>query len=130
MEKVIIVSGPVIVKDGKVLLDISGEDDFWKFCGGKVEEKENLREAAARRVKEELGIDIRIVNEQPFIMAVPKPNEEGKDVFLVHYLSEAKGEIRPREMVKEWAWLDIKNLPSNLAPNIMPALKYFKLIDN
>ena len=33
---VIIVSGPVIVKNKKILLVKHG-DNFWKFCGGKVD---------------------------------------------------------------------------------------------
>lgn len=38
MSKIIIASGPVIVEDGKVLLNKHGEDNFWKFCGGQAEE--------------------------------------------------------------------------------------------
>ena len=129
MRKIIIASGPVIVKDGKVLLDISGDDKFWKFCGGQVNDSEGLKEAAARRAEEELGIDIEIVNNEPFIMYMPKPGEEGKDVILIHWLADYCGEIVPGEMVKKWAWLDIKNIEKNsLAPNIVPTLKYFKYI--
>ena len=60
MEKLIIASGPVVVQDEKVLLDISGDDDYWKFCGGKIIEGADLRETARKRAKEELGIDIKI----------------------------------------------------------------------
>ena len=33
MPKIIIVSGPVIIENNKVLLNKHGEDNFWKFCG-------------------------------------------------------------------------------------------------
>lgn len=128
MEKVIIASGPVIVEGGKVLLDISSQDDFWKFCGGKMIEGKNLRENAIARAKEELGIDVQIKDPSAFVMAVPKPNEEDKDVFLVHYLADYSGEIVPGEMVREWAWLDLNDLPDNLAPNIVPTLRHFGLM--
>ena len=71
-KKVIIASGPVIVKNNTVLLDISSEDEFWKFCGGKVKENETLQETAVRRAKEELGIKINLQNENPFLMYVVK----------------------------------------------------------
>ncbi len=125
MAKIIVASGPVIVKNNQVLLDISGDDDFWKFCGGKINEGENLREAAARRAKEELGIMIDIISDPPFLMYVKKPGEENIDVLLVHWLSEFNGEIKPGKNVKKWQWLDINDLPNNIAPNIIPALKHF-----
>jgi hypothetical protein len=52
MNKVIIASGPVIVKDGKVLLDISGDDKFWKFCGGQIRDDMNLKETVKFKAKE------------------------------------------------------------------------------
>ena len=49
MIKIIIASGPVIVENGKVLLNKHGEDGFWKFCGGRVEDyTTNLVENAQR----------------------------------------------------------------------------------
>ena len=63
MTKIIIASGPVIVENGKVLLNKHGEDVFWKFCGGKVEDyNTNLADNARREVKEEMGITrIRVI---------------------------------------------------------------------
>ncbi len=47
--KIIIASGPVIVENSKVLLNQHGDTDFWKFCGGKVENYEaDLMESAKR----------------------------------------------------------------------------------
>lgn len=130
MQKIIIASGPVIVRDGKVLLDKSGSDDFWKFCGGKTEDNENLKETAINRAKEELGINVKFLDEKPFLMYTPKPGEEKIDVLLVHYLADFEGDIVPGDIVKEWAWLDIDNLPSDIAPNIIPALKHLSFIEN
>jgi 8-oxo-dGTP pyrophosphatase MutT (NUDIX family) len=45
MKNIIIASGPVIVENYKVLLNQHGDDSFWKFCGGRVEEGEfNLKQ--------------------------------------------------------------------------------------
>lgn len=126
MSKIIIASGPVIVESNKVLLNNHGDTDFWKFCGGTIENfEENLIEGAKREAKEEMGIDIKIINQIPFITHTTKNNT---DIILVHYLSERIGEIKPGVDIREWNWFDINNLPSNLGPNIVPALKHFNFI--
>lgn len=128
-EKIIIASGPVIVENNKVLLDKHGEDNFWKFCGGTVEQNENLTETAKRQAGEELGIGVEILDSKPFIMAVQKEkNGNIFDVILVHFLSRRIGDIKPGEEIREWKWLDLDSLPQDLAPNIRPALEHFKFI--
>ncbi len=131
MEKIIIASGPVIVEDGKVLLTKHGDTPFWKFCGGKVEDKnESLLDAAKREAKEEMGIDLKILNEEPFLMYTNKEKDGlSIDVILVHYLAERIGEAQAGDDIDEWKWIEIKDLENEeLAPNIMPALRHFGLI--
>lgn len=131
MEKIIIASGPVIVENGKVLLNQHGDTEFWKFCGGTVENfKTSLWENAQREAKEEMGIDIEIVNNEPFITYASKKTPEGEiDVILVHFLAKRIGEIKPGEDIRKWDWLDISNLPESLGPNILPTLKHFGFMD-
>jgi len=130
MPKVIIVSGPVIVENDKVLLNNHGDTDFWKFCGGKVNDLDkNLKDTARREVKEEMGIEINILDDQPFITYDKKITAEGEiDIILVHYLAERNGRIKPGEDIREWDWFDVRNLPFNIASNVEPTLKYFGLI--
>ncbi|HAT73585.1 MAG TPA: hypothetical protein DCS08_01095 [Candidatus Moranbacteria bacterium] len=127
MQKIIIASGPVIVENNKVLLDQHGDTTFWKFCGGRVEDfQTDLIENARREVKEEMGIEIEILDEKPFLLHTKKETPEGNlDVILVHFLAKRIGEITPGEDIRKWDWLDIENLPQDLAPNILPALKHF-----
>jgi 8-oxo-dGTP diphosphatase len=126
MEKIIIASGPVIVEENKVLLNQHGDTNFWKFCGGKTKENESLEETAIRRVKEEMGIEIKIINDIPFITYSKKETTDEKiDVILVHFLAKRIGEIKPGEDIREWDWFDINYLPENLAPNIFPTLRHF-----
>lgn len=130
MAKIIIASGPVLVEDNKVLLNQHGDTTFWKFCGGRVEDFEaDLIGNAKREVKEEMGIEIEILDEKPFLLHTLKETPEGKiDVILVHYLSKRIGEIKPGADIRKWDWLNIDNLPENLAPNIIPTLKHFGFI--
>ena len=128
MLKIIIASGPVIVENNKVLLNKHGEDEFWKFCGGRIEENEiNLKDSAIREVKEEMGIDIEILNNEPFFIYTEKEKDGVKvSVILAHYLARRIGEITPGKDIREWCWIDISELDNeNLAPNIKPVLKYF-----
>ena len=131
MEKIIVVSGPVIVENDKVLLDRHindlGADEFWKFCGGRVQtEKERLVETAKRRAKEEIGVDIEILDPNPFLLFAEKETPEGKiDIILVHFLAKRIGEPTPGKGIDAVDWHKIEKLPRNLAPNVVPALKNF-----
>jgi ADP-ribose pyrophosphatase YjhB (NUDIX family) len=127
MNKIIIASGPVIVEDGKVLLNQHGDTPFWKFCGGKVESMDmTLKEAAAREAKEEIGVELDFQDEAPFVMHTVKKTDEGDiDVLLVHFLAKRIGDVIKGADIREVAWHDINNLPEDLAPNIIPTLKHF-----
>jgi len=128
MSKIIIASGPVIVENNKVLLNKHGDDNFWKFCGGRVKEDEiNLKNVAKREVKEEMGIDVEILNNSPYFFYTEKEIEGVQaSIILAHFLAKRIGEITPGEDIKEWRWIDINDLDKeDLAPNIKPVLKYF-----
>ncbi|MFA6072180.1 MAG: NUDIX hydrolase, partial [Janthinobacterium sp.] len=123
-----IASGPVIIlDDGKVLLDKHGDDQFWKFPGGKLRDDNSVRDNAKREVKEELGVEVDLIGD-PFIICFDKEKNGMKEyVVLIHYLARiVGGEINPGRDVREWAWHDINNLPDDCAPNIKPAVEYFK----
>ena len=128
MPKIIIASGPVIVEDGKVLLNQHGDTDFWKFCGGKVEDFEHsLTEHAEREAMEEMGIEIEVLDEDIFFFYTKKEkNGEMIDVILVHFLAKRIGEISPGKDIRKWAWIPLEDLEKeNLGPNIIPTLKHF-----
>lgn len=128
MLKIIIASGPVIIENNKVLLNKHGDDDFWKFCGGRVEDYElNIKETAKREVKEEMGIEIEILDEEPYFFYTEKEIDASKvSVILVHFLAKRINEVAPGIDIKEWRWIDISELSKeNLAPNIIPTLKHF-----
>ena len=57
----------VLQKDGKVLIDKRKAGGLlgglWEFPGGKVEEGESYHEALVREIKEELGVDIQVLED-------------------------------------------------------------------
>lgn len=126
MPNIIIASGPVIVENNKVLLNKHGDDNFWKFPGGKVEDFDlSLEEIAKKEVKEEMGIDVRFIKPLK-TMLIPKPNEKDCYVILVHFLAERIGEIRPGKDILEWKWIDVDNLPEDCAPNVKEIVNELK----
>ena len=120
--------GPVIIEDGKVLLDKHGKDKFWKFPGGKYVDLFSFPENAKREAREELGIEIKIFGE-PFIYQFER-NHEGvpEYVVLVHYYAKRViiERIKPGRDIRKCDWFDIDKLPKDCAPNIEPAVKHFK----
>jgi len=116
---IIIASGPVIIENDKVLLDKHGDDNFWKFVGGKVKSFDvTLEDVAKREVMEEMGLEVELIRPlKPMMYEFPE-----KTVILIHYLATRKGEIKPGEEILEWQWFDIHNLPSDCAPNIQPVI--------
>ncbi len=131
MLKIIIASGPVIVEENKVLLNQHGDTEFWKFCGGKIDDfKTALIENAQREAKEEMGIEIEILNKKPFLIYTQKETSAGPiDVILVHYIARRINEITPGADIRKWKWIPISELEKeNLAPNILPTLKHFGFI--
>lgn len=118
-KKITIASGPVIIEDNKVLLDKHGNDTFWKFPGGKISDSESLQNTAIREAKEELGIEITLLDE-PIIFSFESEDEY---IILFHYPATiTSGKPSPSRDVREWSWHDIANLPTDIAPNIKTVL--------
>lgn len=121
-----IASGPVIIKDGKVLVDKHG-DEFWKFPGGRVDSNQSFEAVAKLRVKEELNLDVELVGEPYIVNFVREKDGLQEMVILIHYLGKIiSGQPQPQGEVTEFAWLDINNLPADCAPNVRLAVAYFK----
>ena len=128
MTQIIIASGPVIVENNKVLLNKDKKDNFWKFCGGRINEEDfNVKETTKREVKEEMGLDVEIFSNDPFFFYTEKEIDGEKvSVILIHFLAKRLGEISPGEETIDWKWIDIVDLKNeNLAPNIIPVLEHF-----
>ena len=130
-QQIIVASGPVVIEDGKVLLNKHGDDVFWKFLGGRVEhfdfqdETNSLEEACRREVREEMGLEIEIIRPLKPMM-VQKPGDPNTWVILIHYLAKRLGEIRRGSDIRDAQWFDIDNLPADCAPNIKPVIEEYK----
>ncbi len=120
--KLTIASGPVIIKNRKVLL-VKHSDSFWKFPGGSQLTDLTLEENAIKEAKEEANIDISISGD-PYVIEFPREKEF---VILFHFPAKIiKGTLAKGKDIDELNWFDINRLPKNCAPNIEPVVNYFK----
>lgn len=127
----IIASGPIIIEDEKVLLNKDVKDSFWKFCGGRVEESEiNIKDTAIREVKEEMGLEIEILEKAPYFFYTEKEKDGQKiSIILVHFLAKRLNEVSAGDTTTDWKWIELNKLyQEELAPNIIPTLKHFGFI--
>jgi ADP-ribose pyrophosphatase YjhB (NUDIX family) len=123
--KFIVASGPVIIEDGKLLVNKDDKDDFYKLPGGTIEAGiEDLEQACHREVKEENNTDIEIIKPlHPMILWKNPQTKEKMAILLIHYLAKLKNKdkIKPIPPIKEVKWLsidEIKQGKHHVAPNI------------
>lgn len=122
--KYIIVSGPIIIENNKILLIKDEKDDFYKLPGGTVEENETPENTCHREVKEEINGIIELKNAlSPIVLWKNPKNGEKMTLILLHFsaiLTNPK-EIKPIPPIKEINWIKISDLSDDkhkIAPNI------------
>lgn len=124
MVKFIVASGPVIVENGKLLVNKDDEDDFYKLPGGTVEKGDSLVDACHRETLEENNGKIEIIKPlNPMIIYKNPQTKEEMTIVLIHYLAKLlnKKDIKPIPPIKESKWLDISEIKKGkykVAPNI------------
>jgi len=127
--KTILASGPVIVEDGKLLVNRDVKDDFYKLPGGSVEQGDSLTQACINESKQENNAEIEILKPlNPMVIYKnPQTNEE-QTIILIHYEAKLlnKNKIKPIEPIQEVTWLDIEEIKQgkhDVAPNIKFLIK-------
>ena len=87
-------AGGMLIEDGKILLmhrikNVDGETrEYYVVPGGGIEEGETLEEATKRELKEEMGIDVELLSEEPLLSL---PEEKGTQYF--NLIKRIGGEI-------------------------------------
>ncbi|MBI2444257.1 MAG: NUDIX hydrolase [Candidatus Magasanikbacteria bacterium] len=122
----LIASGPVIIEGGKVLLNRERKPygiTPWLFPGGEVENGDaTLEDACRREAKEELGIEVELI--QPLRPILRRDGE--RVIILIHWLAKRRGEIVPGGNTAEWGWFDVNNLPADCAQNVYDVIKDYR----
>jgi 8-oxo-dGTP diphosphatase len=127
MDRPVVGTSVIIIKDGKVLLGKRKKKigyDQYQFCGGKIDMFEDLEDGAAREAKEETNLDVKNVK---FITATNDVYKEyNKHYITLFFVADyAGGELKNMEPDKadDWDWYDWDNLPEPLFLPIKNLLK-------
>ena len=90
------VVGALIEEDGRFLVAQRKPDDrfgsMWEFPGGKIKKDEDKREALKREIKEEIGIDVRVLDKLPFFFVYDSglvhEDFKGKKGMVIFFVCE------------------------------------------
>lgn len=103
--------GCIIINDGRVLIEAQKHKDevFWNFPKGHQEPEETDIETALRETKEEVGLDVRIIDTDPIVMKyIIDKGTTVKTVllFLAKLASDSDGVVKLQEdEVAEVKWV-------------------------
>lgn len=119
MQTVIVAAG-IVLEHGKVLVSRrkSGAHlaGLWEFPGGKAEPGEDPRDALARELREEVGVDVTVG--EALDVTFHRYEDAGKAVLLLFFEAvRSPGSPEPRAIdVAEVAWFG----PEALEPSAFP----------
>lgn len=114
----VLVAAAIVIERGRVLLTQrkSGThlEGLWEFPGGKVEEGEDPKDALARELREEIGIDVDVGE----IVNATFHRYESKSVLLLFYEATRRANSpEPRAIdVQAFEWGDASALDASRFP--------------
>lgn len=120
--------GALIFKDNKILLLLrkkAPEAGCWTIIGGKVEFGETIESAILREVKEEIGVDGKIIAYLGVTNHIVR--EENTHFVSPRFLVEIEEEPRNMELNSHdsMQWFDVNQLPKNITMTTEKALEAF-----
>jgi len=119
-----------LIRDGQILLlrrfNTGYEDGNYSVVAGHLNGDEQVKAAAIREAREEVGIEILPQDLQVVGVMHRKSNDERVDFFLT--VTSWAGEIANREPDKcdQLAWFDLDGLPANVVPYVRRALDNYR----
>jgi 8-oxo-dGTP diphosphatase len=115
----------VILERGRILLIKRGRSpykDFWALPGGFVEYGETTEEAVKRETEEETGLQCRIVK-LAGVYSAPDRDPRGHTISVVYVMEVKKGEVSAGDDAAGAAWVDITELPDEIAFDHLKIIK-------
>jgi mutator protein MutT len=126
--------GAMIINDkGEVLLckrsqRASNERGCWEVPGGAVEFNEKLEDAIHREIKEELGVDIDLVEQFPAANHIIPSDKQHwvPTTFLTKLKKGSTPKIMEPEKCDEIRWFSLDHLPKPLSLITQYDIAYYK----
>jgi len=110
-------AGALVVKDQRVLLVLRAVEPFkgcWDIPGGFLEPGEHPRVGMLREIKEETGLDVRVID--LLGVYVDCYDNGGEEIFtLNHYyiVEPIDGELRAADDVNAYRWFALNRMPED-----------------
>lgn len=125
----------IINENNEVLLVKRGEESrneagIWAEPGGRVEFNEKVEDAIKREIKEELNINIQLLDFLGFVNHIVI-SEKQHWVSFSYSAKIVKGELKNMEpeKIEEIRWFKLDRIPENLSPSTQEPIKnYLKLL--
>lgn len=120
--KNILVTAAIVKEEDKILLAqrLPGGQygEKWEFPGGKVEPCENPEEGLIREIKEELAMDIEVLDIAAVISQKQDlPGQEGRNIILLFYYCHRKAGCPKTVGCQSFCWITLTDiLKFDLAP--------------
>jgi 8-oxo-dGTP diphosphatase len=123
----------VIVNDRKILLVREQDDEWWSLPGGGIDHGEDIQQALARELLEELGVGqdairadykVLFVTVGALVDGIPKAN-------LFYRVEVPAADIKKTKHVTEYSWFTADELPDlDLSPSTGRIIKQLPEIIN
>ncbi len=121
----------ILYKDKQILLQQRKDNQCWGYHGGRVELGEVVEDAAKRELLEETGLtantlDLFGVFSGPELHHIYPDGNEVYIIDTVFLCNDFSGTPSfQKEECIDLQWFDLDDIPENLSPPIIPALKKF-----
>lgn len=121
----------IVYQDNKILLQQRKDNKCWAYHGGRVELGEIVEEAAKRELLEETGLtadslELFGVFSGPELYHIYPDGNEVHIIDIVFLCDNFSGiPIFQAEECLDLKWFEYNDIPENLSPPIIPALKKF-----
>ncbi len=113
------IAANLVTRNGTILMLYRSDKNYWELPAGKIEKGENAREAAKREAREEIGVEVKIIEEwQPFQISFDHEGRNFSTRGFMSEIAEGKPEIQEKQFSKlDWfGTSEIEEL--DLAPNL------------
>jgi len=117
----------LIIHQGKVLFIQRAQElarGKWAFPGGSVKNGDkNVEQTALREIKEEVGLDIKILR----LLGVYSTWEYEPNYEISCFVAESEDDkVTPSDEIMDWKWLDpVEGLKRDLTKTVRQALEDF-----
>jgi 8-oxo-dGTP diphosphatase len=118
------VKGLYFNDEGKLMM-IQEDNGKWELPGGRIEKGEEILECLARECKEELGLEVTILEKQPFIAYSVVDHAGVARIFLCYKIEFSSLDFTPNEecrAINFFSKEEIKDLDS--FPQVLKIVNY------